>query len=122
MLPISLNTVFPCVSGAVSLRIFSDLVGQYMARDDPARAIEQPVNDYAAWLEMATGCSSLWIARSLYSLTAAAAAGITDVHVLAKRNPGHLLQLGQLRNFTCDAYVPLQRLYVESPDIRCGFP
>ena len=38
-----------------------------------------------AWLQLASSCRTLLVPRSLFSLTAAAASGSTDVHVAIER-------------------------------------
>jgi len=121
-----LEAFLACIENATSVRVFSDLSGQYMAadadlatrNDDSRRAkllgadavrtghrVRRPVNDFLAWKRLATGCDRFWISRSLFSLTAAAWSLKPHVHIAPR-----LVRADAESGANCSLFEPVSRV------------
>lgn len=121
-----LEAFLACIEDATSVRVFSDLSGQYMAadaglamrNDDTRRAkvfgaeatsighrTRVPVNDFLAWKRLATGCDSFWISRSLFALTAAAWSLKPHVYIAPR-----LVRAGADTGANCSQFEPVSQV------------
>ena len=69
----TINDLVRCIPNATSVRLFTDEASRWDGREFAPTNV---VNDYAAWQELAA-CGRYYIPLSMFSLTAAAASGVS---------------------------------------------